>query len=425
MSFRREKGIARGGPNGGNGSRGGSVFLVTDENLNTLSMARSKVHYKGKDGSNGQGKARHAKNPPDVSVFVPPGTVVRTDQGILIGQLSQHGEKLLVARGGRGGRGNLAFKTERQNAPKFMENGELGAERWITLELKLVGDVGLVGIPNAGKSSLLRSVSNAKPKVADYPFTTVTPNLGVWDGGDLSQKGLVIADIPGLLEGAHAGVGMGLAFLRHVERCRVLIHVISGSSEDPVGDYRAIQQELELFRPALLEKPQVVVLNKIDLPDVAERQDELLKALKAEMGHKRIMPISAVKSTNTQELMARVRKLIESIPEDSIKDPLEGEEAVPVDPEDDSDEITILSDPSYPGQWRVIGPKLERLARMTNWDYYEAVIRFQRIMEAMGIDDALKREGAEPGDLIMIDEFDFEYRDKFDSNAWVTDVKEG
>lgn len=258
--MRREKYVDMGGPNGGSGGRGGSIFLQCSEGLNTLAMVRNKVHHRAKDGQNGQGKSRTGTSGSDIYISAPLGTVVRDQDGTLCGELTDHNQELLVARGGRGGRGNEAFKSVRSRAPMFMEKGESGGERWLSLELKLVADVGFVGVPNAGKSTLLAVSSNAKPKIADYPFTTVIPNLGVCDvlGDEDQGKGLVLADIPGLLEGAHTGVGLGLAFLRHVQRCRVLVHMVSGDSLDPLGDYRAIQQELELFSPKLLLKQQVM-----------------------------------------------------------------------------------------------------------------------------------------------------------------------
>lgn len=267
-----------GGPNGGSGGRGGSIFLCCCEGLNTLSVVRHKVHYRATDGQNGQGKSRTGNAGTDVFISAPSGTVVRDEDGTLCGELSQDGQKLLVAKGGRGGRGNEAFKTNRARAPKLAEKGEPGAERWLSLELKLVADVGLVGVPNAGKSTLLAVSSNAKPKIADYPFTTVTPNLGVCDvlGDEGIGAGLVLADIPGLLEGAHAGVGLGLAFLRHVQRCRALVHVVSGDSVDPVGDYRAIQQELELFSPKLVEKKQVGANRVTHITHITLRHDHTL-----------------------------------------------------------------------------------------------------------------------------------------------------
>uniref|UniRef100_I2CRT0 Gtp-binding protein obg n=1 Tax=Nannochloropsis gaditana (strain CCMP526) TaxID=1093141 RepID=I2CRT0_NANGC len=293
-----------------------------------------------------------------------------------------------------------------------MEKGEPGAERWLQVELKLVADVGFVGVPNAGKSTLLGAVSNARPKIADYPFTTIVPNLGVWDAsetvqGEWIEKGMVLADIPGLLEGAHQGVGLGLAFLRHVQRCRVLVHVVNGDSPDPVGDYTAINQELALFNPKLAEKPQVVVLNKIDLisPEVRLRVEQELKEV---IPHTRFMSISAMKKTNTGELMHRVWKMLRVVKEEE-GDLLDGEVPVPLDEESYRMSYQIITDPKFPGQFRVQGKQIEKICAMTNWDYYEAVERFQRILEATGIAKALKKRGAQEGDLIMIGDRDFDY----------------
>lgn len=275
VAMRREYCTEFGGPNGGSGGRGGSVILRCDESLNTLAAVRHKVHHRAESGQNGMGKSRTGTSGSEVYIPVPVGTVVRDQDGTLCGELTKNGEELLVARGGRGGRGNEAFKTNRVKTPKFAEKGEPGSERWLSLELKLVADVGFVGVPNAGKSTLLAVCSSAKPKIADYPFTTVIPNLGVCDvleDKDSLGKGLVLADIPGLLEGAHAGVGLGLAFLRHVQRCRVLVHVVSGDSPDPLGDYKAIQHELELFSPKLLEKPQVMLRGEAALTGFPHRK---------------------------------------------------------------------------------------------------------------------------------------------------------
>jgi GTP-binding protein len=328
---------------------------------------------------------------------------------------------MLVAKGGRGGRGNEHFKTARNNAPSFAERGEKGAERWLNIELKLIADVGFIGVPNAGKSTLLASVSNAKPKIGDYPFTTIVPNLGVCDvDGAEDGTGLVIADIPGLLEGAHDGVGLGLAFLRHVQRCRVLVHVLRGDSEDPVGDLVAINQELALFNPKLASKPQVVVVNKIDIPEVQERLDDLIAQIKAKAGHTRVMGISAVTKERTRELMMRVRKLVLSLPRQSDYELFtEEEERVNFESEL-SENFEILADERFPGQFRVAGEKIERIVEMTNWDYYEAVQRFQRILEAQGIADALRESGAVEGDLVMIGEWDFNYWER--KNRWSSDL---
>jgi GTPase len=407
VAFRREKGEARGGPNGGRGGQGGSIYLVGDEGLNTLMLIRQKVHQRAKSGKNGTGKNRDGIGASDIYVPVPIGTIVRDLQTQKVaGELRSHGETLLVAKGGRGGRGNAAFMTARRTAPKLAERGEPGTARWLSLELKLVADVGFLGKPNAGKSTLLAAASAARPKIADYPFTTIIPNLGVCDLGD--GAGLVLCDIPGLIEGAASGAGMGGAFLRHVQRCKVLLHVVDGTSEDPIGDFRTINKELKDFDEFLSNKPQVVVLNKMDVPEVAEREADLLEQLKAEAGHTRVLSISAATTLRVQELMGRLRKFVLSQPESDI--PLSPEiDLSKAGLDHDSDDFTVQSDPSYPGQWRVKGAYIEQIARMTHWEYPEAVERFGRQLQALGIADELTRLGAADGDLIMIDEFDFDF----------------
>lgn len=424
MAMRREYLIEFGGPSGGNGGHGGSVFLECDPSLNTLAMLRRRVHHRGKDGTNGKGDSRHGQKGEDCIIPVPPGTIVRDEDGVLAGELNNPGKRLLVARGGRGGRGNEHFKTPRMVAPAFAERGAMGATRWLNIELKLLADVGFIGVPNAGKSTLLAACSNARPKIADYPFTTVVPNLGVCDiDGRIDElgKGLVLADIPGLLEGAHDGKGLGLAFLRHVQRCRVLVHVVRGDSEDPVGDFVAINQELELFNPKLANRTQVVVVNKIDLPEVREKLDTLLPELRKRGGHTRVVGISAATGERVKEVMQRVRKLVEALPSQSEFELfVDEEERVSFDDELD-DSFEILSDlERFPGQFRVVGDKIEKIVATTNWDYYEAVQRFQRILEAQGISDKLKEAGAQQGDLVMIADWDFNYFDR--KNRWVADL---
>lgn len=424
MAMRREYCIEFGGPSGGNGGHGGSVWLECDDSLNTLAMLRRRVHHRGKDGTNGRGDSRHGQKGDDCVIPVPPGTIVRDQDGVLAGELNTPGQRLLVAKGGRGGRGNEHFKTPRMVAPAFAERGALGAERWLNIELKLVADVGFIGVPNAGKSTLLAACSNAKPKIADYPFTTIVPNLGVCDiDGRIDEvgKGLVLADIPGLLEGAHDGKGLGLAFLRHVQRCRVLIHVVKGDSEDPLGDFVAINQELALFNPKLANRTQVVVINKIDIPEVRERLDGLIAEIKQRSSHTRVLGISAATGERVKDLMQRVRKLVDALPSQSEFE-LFAEEEERVSFEDDVDDnFDIMSDQErFPGQFRVVGDKIERIVMMTNWDYYEAVQRFQRILEAQGISDALKEAGAQQGDLVMIGEWDFNYFDR--KNRWVAEL---
>jgi GTP-binding protein len=310
VAFRREKGAPLGGPSGGRGGRGGSIYLVCDDRLSTLAPLRNRVHARAKSGNNGLGKNKDGQKREHIEVKVPPGTIVRDlKTQKLAGELRAHGERLLVAKGGRGGRGNAAFETRQNNAPKLAERGEPGARRWLSVELRLVADVGFLGKPNAGKSTLLAAASAARPKIADYPFTTLKPSLGICDLGD-EGAGLILCDIPGLIEGAAEGAGLGPAFLRHVQRCKVLLHVIDGTSEDPLGDFKTINKELERYDEFLAEKPQVIVLNKIDVPEVQEKQEELIEALKAAAGHSRVLTISAATTENVKELMGRLKKFV-------------------------------------------------------------------------------------------------------------------
>ena len=414
VAFRREKDKPKMGPCGGNGGRGGSIYLVCDEGLNTL---KPEVHFRATSGQNGMGKGRHGESGGDKYVRVAPGTVVREEEsGALVGELVAHGDVLRVARGGRGGRGNAAFKTARDTTPRLSENGEPGAERWLSLELKLVADVGLVGCPNAGKSTLLAATTRAAPKIADYPFTTVTPNLGVWSAegvaGAEPGEALVLADIPGLLEGAHDGIGLGRAFLRHIERCRLLVHVVDGSSADPIGDYQAVATELELFSPWLSKKPTVVVLNKRDVPQVREAERDLLTALQRAAGHNRVLPISAATRDNCPELMRRLLKLMPAARkrEAAASERQRAEESVvQLDAADGAGARECLVAREGDRAWRLTGHRIEKAAAMTNWDYGEAQERFQRIMRALGASEQLKSAGAASGDLIMVGNVDFTY----------------
>ena len=323
VAFRREKGAPLGGPSGGRGGHGGSVYLVCDAGLNTLAPLRNCVHVRAEKGKNGLGKSQDGSKGQDILVSVPPGTVVRDlKTQKLAGELREHGEKLVVARGGRGGRGNAAFMTTRNTAPKLAEHGEPGSKRWLSVELRLVADVGFLGVPNAGKSTLLAAASAARPKIANYPFTTIVPNLGVCDIGD-EGAGLVLCDIPGLIEGASSGAGLGPAFLRHVQRCKVLLHVVDGTSGDPLGDFKTINKELQLYDEFLAKKPQVVVLNKIDVPEVREREEEFLSALREAAGHTRVLSISAATTERVKELMGRLKKFVSVQPEADLPPPPE------------------------------------------------------------------------------------------------------
>ena len=325
VAFRREKGVAMGGPSGGRGGNGGNIYIICDEAYNTLASCRNRVHIRAQKGKNGIGKNKNGSIGSDEYITVPPGTIVRElHTQRVAGELKNHGQTLLVARGGRGGRGNAAFKTQRYTAPKIAERGEPGAARWLSLELKLVADVGFLGKPNAGKSTLLKASSNAKPKIANYPFTTIVPNLGVCDlhnDDNNGGNGLVLCDIPGLIEGASSGVGLGYAFLRHVQRCKVLLHVVDGTSDDPIGDFKTINEELKKYDEFLSQKPQVVVLNKIDVSEVYEKQDDIIAQLKEAAGHTRVLPISAATTKNIEELMSRLKKFVDTQPEAELPEP--------------------------------------------------------------------------------------------------------
>lgn len=394
VAFRREKFVAKGGPAGGNGGRGGSVYVVADGNINTLHGFRRKVHYRAERGRHGGGTKKVGATGDDLLIQVPVGTVARiADSDTVLADLVRDGQRALVARGGRGGRGNAAFKSGRNRAPRLAENGEVGEERWLELELKMVADAGIIGVPNAGKSTLLSVISEATPKIAEYPFTTVVPNLGV---AEVNHVQIVFADIPGLLEGAHDGVGLGLEFLRHIERSRILVHLLDGASPDPVGDFAVINQEMQLFNPTLADRPQLIVLNKLDLPQAREIWPRLQEAM-AETGCP-MLAISAVTGENVQQLLYEVKAQLESLPNPADTD--EAEELPTLAPVEDerSFRVTRLED----DMWQVEGIEIERVAQMTNWDYYEAGLRFQRILSAMGISDTLREQGVQDGDTVVI-----------------------
>ncbi len=306
VSFRREKFVPHGGPDGGDGGDGGSVFLEADGRKSTLSDLRLQRHYRAGRGGHGKGKNQHGRKGEDLVIKVPRGTVVRCkDTGEVLADLTEEGARVLVARGGRGGWGNAHFATSTNRAPRIAQKGEPGEGRWLVLDLKLIADVGLVGKPNVGKSTLLSRVSAARPKIADYPFTTTEPVLGVVE---LGYHSFVLADIPGLIEGAHAGRGLGHEFLRHIERTRVLLHLLDGNAADPASDLEEIAQELQLFNPELLKKPQLVVVNKVDLPSVRERLPQLKESLDRQ--DRPLFFISALTGEGVPELLARVSNLL-------------------------------------------------------------------------------------------------------------------
>jgi GTP-binding protein len=400
VAFRREKFVPRGGPAGGSGGKGGDVYLVASTRHNTLHQFAFKVHFKAERGKHGSGSNKQGARGKSIEIEIPPGTeIYDADTDTFLGELLEPGEKLLVAHGGRGGRGNYAFRSSTHQAPRIAEKGEPGEERWLRLELKLIADIGIVGIPNAGKSTLLATVTRAKPKIADYPFTTLAPNLGV---ALVDDQDIVLADIPGLIEGAHSGVGLGDAFLRHIERTRVLIHMISGLSPDPVGDLQAINQELALFNPALADKPQVVGFNKMDVTEARQRWPEIQAEL-AQLGIEAI-PVSAVTGENVLPLLRRAVALLNALP------PIPRKKAMPILQPIEEDVFDIEKTPEG---WVVTGKRIERAAVMTNWDYYEAAMRFHRIMEAIGVARALEDAGIKNGETVIIGDVVLEWQEDY------------
>jgi GTPase len=400
VHFRREKFVPRGGPDGGDGGRGGDVILEVSPTLNTLSAFRQQTRFKAEDGSAGAKQNMTGRSGKDLIIPVAPGTIIfDASSGELIGDLTDPGQQLIVAKGGRGGRGNARFANSVRQVPRIAEKGAPAEERSLRLELKLIADIGIVGVPNAGKSTFLSAVTNAKPKIAPYPFTTLEPNLGVANLD--AETSLVLADIPGLIEGAHMGVGLGHDFLRHIQRTRVLIHLLDGTAEDPLLDLAQINSELALFDPRLGEKPQVVGFNKMDLDFVQERWPKLEKELK-KRGYEPIS-ISAVAGTNVRQLLYRAHQLLQEAPEPEVV-----EETPVYRSETDPGEFTIDREPDG---WRVKGVSIERAAAMTYWELEDSVRRFQRILTALGVDKALREAGVQEGDTVYIGDFELEWAD--------------
>ena len=402
VHFRREKFVPRGGPDGGDGGKGGDVILEVKSTLNTLSSFRQNQKFKAENGVNGGPSQMTGRNGKDLIIYVPPGTVLfDAETGELIGDLTEPGQQLKVCRGGRGGRGNQHFASSRNQVPRTAEKGEPADEKHLRLELKLIADIGLIGVPNAGKSTLLSVLTNARPKIAPYPFTTLEPNLGVANIDD--DTTVVLADIPGLIEGASHGAGLGHDFLRHIQRTRVLVHLLDGLSEDPLADYSQINSELSLFDPNLGRKPQIVALNKIDQPDVQEKLGEIQKKFR-KLGVE-LMTISALARTNTRDLLIRAYQNLEETP------PLEQVELpLPVyKPKEDPREFTVTREGT--NEWRVSGAALERAASMTYWQHDGSVRRFQKIMATLGVEDALREAGVQEGDTVSIGEFELEWQD--------------
>ena len=399
VHFRREKYINRGGPDGGDGGRGGNIVLRANPHMNTLEKFRHQAIYAADDGKRGGGNNQTGHSADALVIEVPPGTIaVTTDTREVIADLTEAGQEVVILKGGRGGRGNTRFATSRNQAPRIAEKGEPGEEKSIHLELRLIADIGIIGMPNAGKSSFLAAVTNAKPKIADYPFTTLTPNLGVALLGD---ETMVLADIPGLIEGAHEGRGLGIAFLRHIQRTRVLIHVLDGLSADPLADFTQTNSELALFDPDLITKPQIVALNKIDQPQVLEQHKKMIKALEKK-GYP-VFVISALAQTNLDLLLLKALELVKQTPEPESVETMPVYRAV-----EDPNAFTIEKEEDG---YRVKSKALVRAAEMTYWEYDASIRRFQRLLEHMGIDKALREEGIQEGDTVYIGDYELEWHD--------------
>lgn len=402
-TFRREKYIPRGGPDGGDGGRGGHVYIQADASLNTLLPFRYERHFAAGNGGHGSRQNRTGKRGRNTTVQVPVGTLVRAeiDGETYELDLDRPGQRLLAAEGGRGGLGNIHFASSTHQVPRIAELGEPGQELQLELELKLIADVGLVGFPNAGKSTLISVISAARPKIANYPFTTLQPNLGIVEVG---YQRFVVADIPGIIEGAHRGVGLGFDFLRHVERTRLLLHVVDAAgvdARDPLEDYERINRELKLYHPDFAQRPQLVVLNKLDLPEAQANLERLQQAIAAQgVPAADMFAISAATHNGLEPLLSRVMEWLKEMPA-PVREPVDKNEPVltwPV-PEVDPDLFMIEHDGT---SWRVRGKRIERLLRMANLDQPETLDRIQRVLQASGISAALIDAGVEEGDTVAI-----------------------
>jgi GTP-binding protein len=402
VSFRREKYIPAGGPDGGNGGKGGDVVFLVDKNIHTLIDFKYQKHYKAESGKNGSGTNSTGGSGADLIIKVPPGTVIREETtNRIIKDLTKHGESYTVAKGGVGGKGNRHFATSTRQAPGFAKKGGVGEEKWVIMELKLIADVGLIGYPNVGKSTFLSSVSAARPKIANYPFTTLAPNLGVVSLG--AENSFVLADIPGLIEGAHVGAGLGHKFLRHIERTRLLIHIVDISSiegRDPLKDFETINNELTGYSPELKEKPQVIAANKIDLPD-GKRNFEAFKRDVEGKGY-RVFPVSAITGEGVKELIYYTGDLLKELPD---MKPFEEDEQVIYDIKEDKP-LTVKVEN---GVYIVEGEQVKRILDSINLSNYDSFNYFQRTIRKMGIVKALKDLNIKEGDTVKIYDLEFNY----------------
>jgi len=410
VAFRREKYVPEGGPAGGDGGRGGDVIFRVDEGLRTLMDFRYQRHFKADKGIKGRNKSQHGANADHMVVRIPPGTVlIDDDTQEIIADMTRHGQQVVVARGGRGGRGNTRFATAANTAPELAENGEEGQERYVVMELKVMADVGLVGFPSVGKSTLLSVVSAAQPKIGAYHFTTITPNLGVVDVGD--GRSFVMADLPGLIEGASEGVGLGHEFLRHVERTRIIIHVVdmSGSEgRDPFEDWVMINDELRQYNANLTERPQIVAANKMDMPE----SEENLIAFRERVAELRpdleIMPISSLTRQGVQELLYRATDILDSIPVAPVVEEVaetSERKVYKLEAEEDNSFTIIRENDTF----IVSSPRIERMLKRMQLSTHDAILKLARTLRHMGVDAELRKRGAVEGTIVRIADFEFEF----------------
>jgi GTP-binding protein len=408
-TFRREAHVPRGGPDGGDGGRGGSIHIRVDPGETTLRDFRHAHHFRATPGGRGERAKRHGKAGEDLTLAVPPGTAVYDDaSGDLLADLVAHDQIAMVARGGRGGLGNVHFATATHQAPRHAQKGEPGEERALRLELRLIADVGLVGLPNAGKSTLLAALTAARPKIADYPFTTLEPNLGVMDLGEVDARRPTIADVPGLIEGASTGAGLGHAFLRHVERTRVLVHLVDGADRDPAWNHEVIRDELRAHDPELLEKPMIVAFNKLDVPEAVAAWPAFRAA--RELEGVEAVAISAASGEGIAVLRRRVAELLPDA--DDLDDRPAPAGTVVHRFKLVGDAFTIEAEPD--GAWRVRGPRIERIAAQTDFEIEESAERFQRDLRRLGVEAELLAAGVEAGDTIRIGGTELEW----ESEPW-------
>ena len=404
VSFRREKYVPKGGPDGGQGGAGGDVIFEVDSGLHTLMDFRYQKKFKAQPGEDGSGGMRSGKSGLSEIIRVPPGTIVRDEQTMLVlADLKSPGQRKVLAKGGRGGQGNSAFATATRQTPRFAREGTMGQERTIILELKSIADVGLVGFPNVGKSTILSIVSSARPKIADYHFTTLTPNLGVVRVRQ--GQSFVMADIPGIIEGAHEGVGLGYAFLRHIERTRILVHVIdvSGSEgRDPLEDFHVINRELSQYSEQLASSPQIIAANKVDIPGSEENLEKLRSAMES-LGYA-VFAVSAAENRGFGPLLDEIVRLLDELPEpesfeDEEPDVFSLDEEIPF-------EVSIED-----GDYVLSGPAVDRLLGAVNLDDYDSLQYFQRALRKLGMIDALREKGVEGGDTVRLGNWSFDFID--------------